>query len=212
MKHYHPRKDDHDQLVELLAPNEASALSSWADPRLIATITPAGPSPASLAGICFADWVDAPITSAGWEKQAALTTHAWDEPPMASSPGKSAASGVVIREGDGRVWVVSPSNAFGGYVNTFPKGRLDAGLSLRANALKEAYEETGLHVALTGFLCDSKRSTSVTRYYTAKRMGGQPAKMGWETQAVHLVPKGQLAALVSHHNDKVILQALQALR
>jgi hypothetical protein len=36
--------------------------------------------------------------------------------------------------------------------------------------------------------------------------------MGWETQAVHLVPMSQLAAFVDHPNDKPVLQALQALR
>ena len=114
-------------------------------------------------------------------------------------------------EADGRVWVVSPSNKFGGYTNTFPKGKLDPQeeISLRANALKEVFEEAGLHVALTGFLCDSVRSTSVTRYYLARRVGGNPADMGWESQAVHLVPVSQLAAFVSHPNDQSILSALQ---
>jgi 8-oxo-dGTP pyrophosphatase MutT (NUDIX family) len=107
--------------------------------------------------------------------------------------------------------VVSPSNKFGGYTNTFPKGKLDPqeGISLRANALKEVFEEAGLQVALTGFLCDSVRSTSVTRYYMARRVGGNPAEMCWETQAVHLVPVSQLAAFVSHLNDQSILTALQ---
>ncbi|AFU46496.1 hypothetical protein C380_13985 [Acidovorax sp. KKS102] len=117
--------------------------------------------------------------------------------------------GLGILEGDGRIWVVSPSNAFGGYVNTFPKGKLDWGLGLRANALKEGFEESGLRVALTGFLCDSHRTTSVTRYYLAKRVGGHPANMGWETQALSLVPRARLAEFVSHKNDQVILQALQ---
>ena len=130
---------------------------------------------------------------------------------MTTATGKAPASGVVIFEADGRVWVVSPSNGFGGYVNTLPKGKLDSGITLRANALKEGYEECGLQVALTGFLCDSHRSTSVTRYYTAKRIGGHPARMCWETQAVHLVPRAALAKFISHKNDQVIVQALQAL-
>lgn len=53
----------------------------------------------------------------------------------------------------------------------------------------EAFEESGLQVELAGFLCDSVRSTSVTRYCTAKRVGGHPGDMSWETQAVHLVPR-----------------------
>jgi hypothetical protein len=54
----------------------------------------------------------------------------------------------------------------------------EARLSSRANAIKECFEESGLQVELTGFLCDSVRSTSVTRYYTARRLGGSPADMG----------------------------------
>lgn len=211
MKDYHPRHDNHGQPVELKSPSQATTLKSWADPRQVATVTPDGPVPANLNGIAFADWVEVPTTAADWGKQLLLKASAFTEPPMPHVPGKAPASGVVILEDDGRVWVVSPSNAFGGYVNTFPKGKLEAGLSLRANAIKEAYEESGLHVALTGYLCDSHRSSSVTRYYTARRVGGNPASMGWETQAVHLIPKAKLATFVSHHNDKIILQALQAL-
>jgi ADP-ribose pyrophosphatase YjhB (NUDIX family) len=176
--------------------------------------------PGHLDGIDVSAWSDAPIHRAGWERLAQQDPEQNDEhkassftePPMVIAQGKSAASGVVVLEGDGRVWVVSPSNAFGGYVNAFPKGKLDPGMSLRANALKEAFEESGLQVALTGFLCDAVRSTSVTRYYTARRLGGHPGAMGWETQAVHLVPMPQVAVFVDHPNDKPVLQALQALQ
>ncbi len=209
MKNFHPRPDEHGQQVELMAPSQATDVSSWADPGQIATITPGAAGPAALNGIVFADWVEAPTTAAGWEGQAEQAAAPFTEPPVASAPGKTAASGVVVVEDDGRVWVVSPSNAFGGYVNTFPKGKLDRGLSMRGNALKEGFEESGLQLVLTGFLCDSLRSTSVTRYYLARRVGGHPSSMGWETQAVSLVPRVRLAEFVNHKNDQVILQAMQ---
>lgn len=210
MKHLHPRNNDAGHPFELKAPSQPTQLSSWTDPSQVATVIPDGAVPASLNGIALAAWTEAPTTAAGWEKQATLNALDFIEPPMATVPGKSAASGVVILEDDGRVWVVSPSNGFGGYVNTFPKGTRDPGMGLRANALKEGFEESGLRVVLTGFLCDSVRSTSVTRYYTARRIGGNPADMCWETQAVHLVPRGQLASFVTHQNDQAILKALQA--
>jgi ADP-ribose pyrophosphatase YjhB (NUDIX family) len=212
MKHLHPRTDDQGRQVELKSPSQPTTLSSWADTSQIATVMPDGPMPASLNGIALAAWADAPTTAAGWGELARLDAQEFAEPPMVNVPGKTAASGVVVLEDDGRVWVVSPSNGFGGYVNTFPKGTLEPGIGLRANALKEGFEESGLRVVLTGFLCDSVRSTSVTRYYTARRVGGHPADMGWETQAVHLVPRDQLASFVSHQNDQVILQSLQALQ
>ena len=150
---------------------------------------------------------EAPTDAVGWE--ALVAGQGFTEPPMPSASGKKPAAGVVTIEPDGRVWVVAPTNAFGGYRHTFPKGKLD-GLSPRASAIKEAFEESGLQVELTGYLCDSVRSTSVTRYYTARRIGGSPAAMGWESQAVMLVPISELRGITSHPNDAPILKALPA--
>lgn len=209
MKQYHPRPDDNGQPVWLKAPSLPTEPSSWSDPKVVATAVPDGQLPDSLNGVPLSAWAEYPSDASGWEALAAHQAEDFFEPPMQVLPGKPAASGVVILEQDGRVWVVSPSNAHGGYVNTFPKGKVDAGLGLRANALKEGVEESGLYAVLTGFLCDSVRSTSVTRYYTARRVGGHPAGMGWESQAVHLVPKEQLENFVSHPNDQLVIQALQ---
>lgn len=211
MKSLHPRKNDAGCLVELKAPSAPTSLESWADPLLLATVIPDWPMPTTLNGLDVVSWTDAPTDTAGWAKLATQQNEDFTEPPMTTVPGKFAASGVVILESDARVWVVSPSNQYGDYVNTFPKGKLDLGMSLRANALKEAYEESGLQVVLTGFLCDSVRSTSVTRYYTARRVGGHPGDMCWESQAVHLVPRELLRSFVTHPNDQGVLQTLAAL-
>lgn len=209
MKHDHPRKDDKGQPVVLHQPSQATALATWDDPDQRASVTPQAQMPASVGGLAIASWKSTPTRAAGWEQLAQAA--ALNEPPLKSLPGKAPASGAVVVEADGRVWVVSPSNGFGGYTHTFPKGKLEAheGLSLRANALKEIFEESGLQVELTSFLCDSVRSTSVTRYYLARRVGGNPADMGWESQAVHLVPPGELAAFVDHPNDQAVLAALK---
>lgn len=209
MKHYHPRQDDKGQPLALHQPSQATALATWADPNQRASVTPQAQMPASVGGLAIASWKSAPTRAAGWERLAQAAT--LNEPPLKSLPGKAPASGAVVVEADGRVWVVSPSNRFGGYTHTFPKGKLEAqeGLSLQANALKEVFEESGLQVELIGVLCDSVRSTSVTRYYLARRVGGNPADMGWESQAVHLVPMAQLAAFVSHSNDQAVLAALK---
>lgn len=209
MKTYHPCATDEGYTVELKLPHQPTTLSAWDNANALATVTPGSPMPAAVGGLTNASWLAAPSSSAGWERLAALTL--FEEPPMNTVQGRLPASGAVVVESDGRVWVVSPSNKFGGYTNTFPKGKLDPQeeMSLRANALKEVFEEAGLNVTLTGFLCDSVRSTSVTRYYLARRVGGNPADMGWESQAVHLVPAFQLAAFLSHPNDQSILSALQ---
>jgi ADP-ribose pyrophosphatase YjhB (NUDIX family) len=211
MKQFHPHKDEAGQPVELKQPSQATRMASWGDPQQMATVVPGGAMPERLNGMVVLSWTDAPTDVAGWERLAEQQQEPFKEPAIASVPGKPPATGVVVLESDGRVWVVSPSNQHGGYVNTFPKGKLDSGLGLRVNALKEAFEESGLQVELTGFLCDSVRSTSMTRYYTAKRVGGHPGDMGWETQAVHLVPRDQLASVVTHKNDQGVLEALAAL-
>jgi ADP-ribose pyrophosphatase YjhB (NUDIX family) len=208
MNHYHPQKNDEGKLVELLSPSQPTPLSNWLATDRLASVVPAGPMPDAIGGIPVQSWSDAPSSVAGWEGLAASAD--FDEPAVTAKPGKSPASGVVTIDQDGRVWVVSPSNRHGGYTSTFPKGTIFPGdkISLRANALKEAYEESGLKVELIGFLADSDRTTTTTRYYLARRVGGNPADMGWESQAVHLVPQSQLAKFVSHKNDAVVIQAL----
>lgn len=208
MKHYHPNKNDNGQLVELLHPTQPTGQAEWGNPTGLATITPRSAMPDAVGEIMIHSWTTAPRDPAGWERLAEMAT--FDEPPFKVKLGKKPASGTVVVEPDGRVWVISPSNRFGGYTNTFPKGTIypQQNFSLRANALKETYEESGLQIELCGFLADSDRSETTTRYYLARRIGGNPANMGWETQAVHLIPRSQLAQFVSHQNDKVVLKAL----
>lgn len=189
-------------------PSRPTAPPTWSDPAAIASTVPDYPVPGIVGGVAVASWFDPPTEVAGWEALAGRAS--FDEPPWSPVAGRKSASGAVVVEADRRVWVVSPTNRFGGYTHTFPKGGLDPeeGLSLKANALKEVLEETGLRVELTGFLADVVRTTSVTRYYVARRVGGNPADMGWESQAVHLVPAACLDAFVSHDRDKPILKAL----
>lgn len=202
----HPRKDDHGRTVEIRKPSQASTLDAWHQPGALAVVLPDGDMPDKLQGLPARSWTDAPTTQAAWE--ALASEHRIEEPDFKAPSGYRSAAGVVVREKDGRVWVVAPSNAFGGYEATFPKGTVEPGVSLQATALVEAFEESGLKVRLLRHLVDVKRSQSYTRYYLAERVAGNPADMGWETQAVMLVPQPRLSQLVKHHNDTVILEAL----
>ena len=94
--------------------------------------------------------------------------------------------------------------------STFPKGRVEDGINLQASAIKEAFEESGLKVEITGFLMDVERSVTTARYYTAKRVGGTPAAMGWEAQAVSLVPRTKLYEVLNSYNDHPLAEALGA--
>jgi ADP-ribose pyrophosphatase YjhB (NUDIX family) len=162
--------------------------------------------PERVGSIPIETWMNAPDTPADWSALAG--EQPVREPDFQGKPGYARAAGVVVREPDGRVWLVAPSNAFGGYQATFPKGTLTDGLSAQATALKEAYEESGLKVRLLKHLIDVTRTRSVSRYYLAERTGGNPADMDWESQAVLLVPPDQLLAQLNSPYDHAIVAAL----
>lgn len=189
--HHHPRLGENGKPVQIHQPSHASSHTTWHSPDAVATFVPDGDVPASLNGVALRAWKDHPRTVEGWDYVDGVNDEIW-EPAFHLPPGKKAASGVIIEEPDGRVWLVHPTNQFGGYHASFPKGTAEPELSLQANAIKEAFEETGLKVEITGFVGDFERTTSVARLYRAKRVGGTPTAMGWESQAVSLVPKGLL--------------------
>ena len=146
---WHPRRNDQDLPVRLLKPSLPTDPGAWADATALALVAPEGPMPAALNGVAFAPWPQVPEDMAAWEALAS-TMPLVEEPFFDAPKGFKKAAGVVVREADGRVWVVAPSNAFGGYRATFPKGGMD-GKSPKATALLEAFEETGLQVRLSGF-------------------------------------------------------------
>lgn len=202
----HPKRDSHGREVLLSEPSRPTPLSAWQDPDAIATVVPGGDMPSTLNGIALAAWTSTPRDDAGWARIAGST--GIEEPAFDPPPGKKPAAGLVMLEPDGRVWIVSPSNGFAGYRNTFPKGTVEHGASLRATAVKETWEESGLVAEVTAHLVDAERSSSYTRYYLARRLGGDPAQMGWESQAVHLVPLQRLHEMLENPFDRPILDAL----
>ncbi len=203
----HPKPDDKDKPVEIKEPSTPTPLDMFGASYMVATIVPGAPVPKKFAGIPFEPWSDHPQTEEDWAKvpgQIPLS-----EPPMTVPKGKQPASGVLIEEEDGRLWVVHPTNGFGGYKTTFPKGKLDhIGMPPQATAIKEAFEETGLKVEITGYVGDIERSTTLARYYTARRVGGSPADMGWETQAVSLVPRDEIVEFLNANVDRKLVQKL----
>ena len=205
---YHPSSDEHGKPVLLKNPSKATSQTSWTQVNSVVTVTPGGEVPAELNGVRFDDWVDVPTSQEAWNNVEGQCDV--QEPAFRPPNGKMAAAGVVVEEVDGRFWLVAPSNAFGGYRSTFPKGRIEGAVSRQASAIREAYEEAGLKVKITGFLADSDRTQSYTRYYLAQRVGGNPALMGWESQAVHLVPRAALIEYLTHFNDVPLLHAILA--
>ncbi len=203
----HPCKNNKGQSVTIKHPHAPTGLDTWSAEDQVATVVPRGPMPDALGMIPFKRWERAPEERGTWASQ--VEDASLDEPSF-NGNGMPPGAGVVVLEGDGRVWLIAPTNEFGGYKATFPKGRLTPGLSLQKSAVKEAFEEAGLQVLITAHLVDVPRSATYARYYLAQRVGGNPAEMGWESQAVHLVPQSQLASMLNSPYDKPILDALRA--
>lgn len=202
----HAKTNDKGEPVMVNYPTKASDAATWRDPTKTATFVPGGDVPGTLQGVKMAPWTDHPTTTAGWasvEGQNAAVERSL--PPMKNVAGKHVAAGVIIEEPDGRVWLCRPTNSYGGYDNTFPKGSAEDGHGLQATAIKEAFEETGLKIQITGVLGDYERSTSVARMFTAKRVGGTVKDMGWESQAMRLAPRSAVGKLLNTKLDRDII-------
>lgn len=207
--HHHPRMGENGEPVVVKNPSHASAPSTWHNPKAVATFVPDGDVPTSLNGVPLRAWKDHPRTDEGWEYADGINHDLW-EPAFILPPGKKAAAGVVVEEPDGRCWIISPTNQFGNYHSTFPKGTADPGMSLQATALKECFEEAGLKVEITGFIADIERTTSMARFYRAKRVSGDPTKCGWESQSVSLIPKELLYQHLNMHTDHGLAELIGA--
>jgi hypothetical protein len=165
-------------------------------------------SPASVANINGIPFTTPPGEYWLQHKDAVLS----EEPALPKIPkGKEFSTGVIFTEDDGSLWIYSPTKAFGGYKNTFSKGRQEPGLTMQQNALKEAYEELGLTGTIEGYLGDFERSETTTRFYVGKRTGGEPwtAHLNGETDYVKLATPDQAQALFNRKYDREVLAKLQ---
>ncbi|HEY6965891.1 MAG TPA: NUDIX domain-containing protein [Burkholderiales bacterium] len=209
----HPMPGEDGKPVRIQFPTRAGPPENVGNPLKVATFVPGGDVPHQLGGVVFSPWTP-PATLEGWKNVSGQNPHLEESHPFKqtsawwtdSASGKKfqpkTGAGVIIVENDGRVWLTRPTNSFGNYVHTFPKGTVEHGLSLQASAIKEAYEETGLKVRITGVLGDYQRTSSVARYYIARRVGGTPRDMGWESQALRLVPPERLHAFLNNATDR----------
>ena len=170
--------------------------------------------PATLNGVDFA-----PVPKGWWDTVKDVDVGE----PKPLSPIKRA--GVLIREPDGRVWIVQPTNDFGNRKYTWPGGGVEKGLTVQQNALKEVWEETGLQVRITGYVGDFRDSNNSNngRLYFGERIGGAPwdakvesfirdAKTGKpaaESELVNLVTLERAAKLLHRTDDLAQLAAVR---
>jgi 8-oxo-dGTP pyrophosphatase MutT (NUDIX family) len=204
---YHLQLDEHGRKHRILAPSCEANLDRLADPQASLTFIPGSTCPGLLNGVALSGCTQPEIDQALLRASAGPGVA---EPAYLLPAGRRAAAGAVVMEPDGRIWLVAPSNGFGGYQATFPKGRVEPGVSLQATAIKEVWEESGLLVALTAYLGDFSRTQTYTRFYLARRVGGHPADMGWESQAVHLATPACARQLLNRETDHAVLDAVLA--
>jgi 8-oxo-dGTP pyrophosphatase MutT (NUDIX family) len=202
-----PQSDPFGRRISIDRPDEPTSPECWTDPTAAAIFVPCGAAPESLNGVAFKSWQ--------WqasEDEAAFPGRA-DDPTFTRPRDLRASAGVVIVEPDDRIWLIWPSHESGTNRWSFPKGKVEAGDSLRGTAVKEAWEESGLHVAPGRFLIDISRPSSRTyaRYFLARRIGGTPVDMGTESLAVMLAPRTEIPKLVQSPYDQPVVQAIERL-
>jgi len=208
MSELHPKPHYSGSMVTILRPCVGSSFSAWRTQASVLTVIPEGTIPEEINGIAVSPWQEAPLSDADWEMYAAHRGVV-SEPDFTLPERLNPAAGAVILEPDNRVWLVHPTNQYAGYTATFPKGSVDAGCSLQTTALKECFEEAGLKVRILGWLGDYPRTSSYTRYYLAERVGGSPAEMSWESQAVSLVHLDILQQIATSAFDEPVINDLR---
>jgi ADP-ribose pyrophosphatase YjhB (NUDIX family) len=127
-----------------------------------------------------------------------------------------AAGGVVWRTGPvgGRVYAVVHRPAYDDW--SLPKGKLAAGETEVAGALREVEEETGMSCRVerpagTTSYIDRKGRAKVVVYWLMQALGGrfQPTR---EIDEVRWLPLADVLRLLSHDRDRTLLEALLARR
>lgn len=120
--------------------------------------------------------------------------------------------GVVIMEPDGRMWIHKPSDKTGknagynGKKYEFSRGEVEykKESNPKGGAIIEAYEEMGLKIEVTDYLCDDGQ----TRYYIAKRIGGSPNDFEYESDGVMLATPEKLQELFAKNSKAQDLNVL----
>jgi len=197
METYHPKLDENGKKVLIKEPSTPTNSNTWYDPKSITSFTPNSSTPNHLNNVPVND-----------SKPSEDETYDVKEPYFKPDRTKHTAAGMAVVSGN-KVLLTTPTNKFGHLEYTFPKGTQEQGHSLSQTAAKEVWEETGIHAIPTHHLGDYHRSTSVNRMYVGKYIGGNPSKMGWESQATHFIPIDQAHKFLHTAGDQQVLRDLK---
>jgi 8-oxo-dGTP pyrophosphatase MutT (NUDIX family) len=126
------------------------------------------------------------------------------------------AGGVVVRRMRGRWWVavVRPRRDDAKVVWALPKGLIDAGERAPETALREVYEETGIHARLEQKLGDvryvytwaGERVFKIVSFFLLRATGGRvgevPPGMEIEVAEARWVPLADAPSLLSYRGER----------
>lgn len=130
-----------------------------------------------------------------------------DEPALEASTGAYHSAGIVLVDERGYVTIREPANHYGGYVWSYPKGRIDPDETPQQTARRELREETGLAGRILAPIGDFKGDTSITRLYVGLRTGGEEAT-GPETWSVKTVSPFTALQMLNKRRDRAVLVRL----
>jgi len=112
--------------------------------------------------------------------------------------------GGVIFDNYGRILLREPTNHFGGYAWTFPKGTPEKGMSAMKTALKEVAEETGHKGQIISALDGTfEGETSDLGMYVMRSTGQDLNLMDEETHALRWATKEEAIELISQSTSKI---------
>lgn len=138
---------------------------------------------------------------------------------MARYPTKRAVSagGLVVDDRPGGRWVVliSHRSATGALQWTLPKGGLEPGEDIRAAAVREVREETGLDCDIVGELGvidywfvwrpDGVRYHKFVHYFLMRHRGGAPTNRDDEAEDVEWLSLDEALIRLTHLNERQLI-------
>jgi 8-oxo-dGTP pyrophosphatase MutT (NUDIX family) len=135
----------------------------------------------------------------------------WRRRARRAPDGKwASAGGVVVDERD-RIAIVHQRDRKKRWRWTLPKGRIDAGESAEAAALREVYEESGLRARIVRTLLLHEGRLHFTYYYEMA-LEADDGQHDHETREVRFVTLVEATKLIRSRRDLAVLRRLVELR
>jgi len=214
---WHPALPEGEFAIHM--PTTPTPPSLWQRTDISLVFVPGAPAPAMLNGIPMRS-VAPPADAHAWLVHC-MEDIAVDAPyPLGFASNGRPTAGVVIFEGwpVPRIWLVVPSNQYGGRV-TLPQGGVDADEPPPVAGLRELFEESGLFARLRGVVGDfgleydptprefRAATSNYIRFFWGDRTSGTVRDAGWETQAVILATYHDALRLLERPRDRAVVRA-----